>query len=259
MPAKKLKPAHQYLTNPLTHKNNITDWRDVLFQAATVDDLLDGAYEGITTIGELKQHGDFGLGTFNGLDGEMVLLDGYCYQIKVDGDAHEVSDDFKTPFAAVTFFDKKKAILIPPNSTYEDLKTLIFENLSDKHLFYAIMITGEFTFVKARSVPKQEKPYQPLAKIINEQHIFQFDQLKGTLVGFWSPQNVTHLNVPGFHFHFLDQMHQVGGHLLDCQIKEGTIYIDATEDFILDLPEYSHYEEYKDSPDRSNELDEIEK
>ena len=258
MSNKNLKPAHHFLTNPLTTKNHITNWRDVLFQAATIDDLLDGAYEGITTVGELKVHGDFGLGTFNGLDGELVLLDGKCYQIKVDGDAHEVADTLQTPFAAVTYFDEEKATPNHQQLSLEELKQLIFDNLLDKQFFYAIKVKGHFDFIKARSVPRQEKPYQPLAKIIKEQHIFQFENIKGTLVGFWSPQNVTHLNVPGFHFHFLDDSHQFGGHVLDGHLQKGTIFIDETEDFILDLPAYSHYEENLKSDNRDDELAKIE-
>jgi acetolactate decarboxylase len=31
---------------------------------------------------ELLRHGDFGLGTFNRLDGEMLVNDGVCYQLR---------------------------------------------------------------------------------------------------------------------------------------------------------------------------------
>jgi len=44
------------------------------------------------TIGELKKHGNFGIGTFNALDGEMVLYDGHCYKVTSDSKVLEVSD-----------------------------------------------------------------------------------------------------------------------------------------------------------------------
>lgn len=49
---------------------------DILYQVSTINALLEGIYDGDTSYGELKQHGDFGIGTFSGLDGGMIELDG---------------------------------------------------------------------------------------------------------------------------------------------------------------------------------------
>jgi len=77
---------------------------DVVFQSSTINTLLKGIYDGDVTFGELKRNGDFGLGTFNALDGEMIGLAGTFYQIKADGVAYPVEDSVKTPFAGVSFF-----------------------------------------------------------------------------------------------------------------------------------------------------------
>jgi len=86
--------------------------KDLLFQTSTIDALLEGVYDGDITFGELKKYGDFGLGTFNGLDGEMLELDGRAYQIKTDGVAYAVNDSMKTPFAVVTFFEPDETIFL---------------------------------------------------------------------------------------------------------------------------------------------------
>lgn len=67
-----------------------------LFQASTINALVEGINEGDTTVKELKKHGDFGIGTFDDLDGEMIELDGKFYQIKSDGHAYPVKDSMKT-------------------------------------------------------------------------------------------------------------------------------------------------------------------
>ena len=75
-----------------------------VYQTSTMGALLQGVYDGEVTIRELLHHGDFGVGTFNRLDGEMVVLDGVCYQLRSDGSATIADPEQKTPFAAVTWF-----------------------------------------------------------------------------------------------------------------------------------------------------------
>ena len=58
---------------------------------------------------ELKKHGDFGIGTFDALDGEMIVLDGVVYQAKADGHIYQAADNLTTPFATVTYFDSDLA------------------------------------------------------------------------------------------------------------------------------------------------------
>src|SRR6476661_8800723 len=72
-----------------------------VYQISTISSLLAGGYDGDTTVGELIRHGDFGLGTFNGVDGEMIVLDGQTYRATTDGLAHPVAPTELTPFAVV--------------------------------------------------------------------------------------------------------------------------------------------------------------
>ena len=59
--------------------------------------LLDGIYDGEMTIGELLGKGNFGIGTFDALDGEMIILDGVCYQLRGDGTATIADLDQERP------------------------------------------------------------------------------------------------------------------------------------------------------------------
>jgi acetolactate decarboxylase len=210
--------------------------RDVLFQISTIDSLMVGLYDGWMSIGELRKHGDFGLGTFDMLDGEMVVMDGTVYQITSDGVAHKPASTVSTPFAAVTFFDRDITSTIPGEMDLSSLKDYLDGLLPSKNLFYAIRIDGIFPRVKTRSVPMQSKPYPKLLDVTARQPVFDLTDVKGSIVALRCPYFVNGANVPGYHMHFLTADRKRGGHLLDCAIKTGMTYVDTTTDFVLSLP-----------------------
>lgn len=233
--------------------------RDVLFQTSTINALLEGIYDGETTYGELKQHGDFGLGTFNGLDGEMVGLDGKFYQVKADGIAYPVSDSAKTPFAVVTFFKTDKTVLLEKAEDYSQLKQYLDYSLPTKNIFYAIKIEGVFKYIKTRSVPGQTKPYPPLVEVTKNQPIFEFHDVKGTIVGFRCPVYVKGINVPGYHLHFITKNKKAGGHILECQMRNVNIEVDYASKFFMVLPEHSEFYKVDLSKEKQTELEKVEK
>jgi acetolactate decarboxylase len=215
-----------------------TENRDVLYQTSTIDALLEGVYQGDITFSELKKHGDFGLGTFDSLDGEMIGLDGTFYQIKVDGVAYPVDDAMKTPFAMITFFEADKTVLQDKPLNYKQLVEYLDDLLPTKNIFYAIKIKGVFSYIKTRSVPRQNKPYPLLVDALKNRTVFDLYNVKGTIVGFRLPDYMKGLNVPGYHFHFITENRKAGGHLLDCEIQSSSIEIDYTDRFYMVLPEH---------------------
>src|SRR3954453_23671012 len=96
-----------------------------VFQNSTINALLEGVYDGSMTYGELRRHGDFGLGTFNALDGEMIAFDGDFYQVKADGVAYPVADGQRTPFASVLFFRPTHTRPLSGPLDYEHFQTLV--------------------------------------------------------------------------------------------------------------------------------------
>ncbi len=207
-----------------------------LFQTSTIDALLDGNYEGDISFAELKAHGDFGLGTFDALDGEMIGLDGAFYQIRADGRAYEVDGRTKTPFAVVTFFepDSPRSLTIPMD--YEALRAHLDEIVGDVAKVHAVRVESHFDYVKTRSVPRQRKPYPPLIEVIKHQPTFEFHDVRGSLVGFRFPDYLQGLNVSGYHFHFITEDRDAGGHLLACQTSHVELLVDHETDLRLELP-----------------------
>ncbi len=232
---------------------------DILSQVSTIDALLDGVYDGTVSCGELKQFGNFGIGTFDGLEGEMIVLDGQVYQIKTDGIAYKVKDSATTPFAAVTFFKTDKKIRFPSNLTYLQFKKMADRVIGSDNLFYAIKITGRFKTMKTRSVPKQKKPYPQLKEVVKHQKIFNFKDVKGTVVGFRCPPYVKGINVTGYHLHFLTEDKNGGGHILDFTTDNITVEIDIKTDFFMTLPDIKAFKTSNLEKDRTEELHKIEK
>lgn len=76
----------------------MNDSRSV-FISSPIAALVEGIYHSTTTLRDLRKKGNMGIGTFNGLDGEMVYLDGKCFCLRPNMEAIEVDDDVMTPFA----------------------------------------------------------------------------------------------------------------------------------------------------------------
>ncbi|MHB8069851.1 MAG: acetolactate decarboxylase [Desulfobaccales bacterium] len=232
---------------------------EVLYQYSTIDSLLAGVYDGQLTMGELKKQGNLGLGTFNALDGEMVVLDGRVYQVKADGKVTQVADNGKTPFAAVTAFMPKIFAPIKQAASLTELTKSLDQALPTKNIFYALKIEGRFSQVKARSVPRQVRPYPPLAKVVEKQAVFTFTDVEGTMVGFRCPPFAKGANVPGYHLHFLTKDRTQGGHVLDCTVENLTVQVDPTHKLTLVLPEDPDFYHLDLEKDKSGELKKVEK
>jgi len=208
----------------------------VVYQNSTIDALLDGNYDGDVTFTEVRKHGDTGLGTVNALDGEMIAIDGRFYQVRSDGKAIPIDDTLRTPLAIVTFFRPQAEQRFNGPLTYRQLQQRL-DTLrpNDGHAF-AFVLHGRFSTVRTRSVPRQSKPYPLLAEVVKTQPIFDFSNVSGTLVGFWYPESMRHVNVPGYHFHFLTDDRTAGGHVLDLNLAAGAVGVQELSTIELALP-----------------------
>ncbi len=206
-----------------------------LYVSAPVNALIEGIYQENTRIADILQHGDFGLGTFNRLDGEMVVLDGVVYQLKSDGNAYGVAEDTRTPYACVTFFSPDTVEEIEQSLNFSELTALLERMIPSPNMIYAIRIDGRFDYVKTRSVPRQDS-YRPLVEVAREQPEFEYRDLRGVMMGYWTPVFMETLTVPGFHLHFLTQDRRHGGHLLACKTNRMRIGIQHLPKLEVNLP-----------------------
>lgn len=207
-----------------------------IYQTSLMSSLIAGIYEGSTTIADLLKHGDFGLGTFNNLDGELIAFDSNVFQLHSDGNAQQATPEQCTPFAVFTFFRPTMEYRFTQSATKQDVHHVIDSLVPSDNIFCALRIDGEFTRVDTRTVPRQEKPYRPMLEAIEQQPIFHFKQEKGLIVGFRSPQYTQGINVAGYHEHFITDNRQGGGHILDYELEHGVLQLATVTKLVIDLP-----------------------
>ncbi len=203
------------------------------FQTSTVSALLDGAYEGDVTFAELAGAGDLGLGTLNGCDGEMIAIDGRFLRADVEGRVEEVPPEAQTPFAILTHFQHRHRLRLSAAASFDQLCAEIDRAIGHPEIVHALRIDGRFDRVHCRSVPKQHKPYRPLAEVLGEQSVFDFTDVEGTLLGFRFPDLGLGVGIAGYHLHFISDDRTRGGHVLDC--RAGAEGLSAAVDDLADL------------------------
>jgi acetolactate decarboxylase len=207
-----------------------------LYQVSTATALAEGIYQGAVRVGTLREHGDLGLGTFEDLDGEMVVVDGQFFQVRGDGSVRECGDDVLSPFAVVTRFAPEAAVTLAQCPDLSQL-TAQFDGLRHTdNVFFALRVDGPFDYVHARAMCKTEEGV-PLVQAAAVQPEFEFHDVPGTLVGFWTPEYAKRLNVPGYHLHFLSADRTRGGHLLQCRGSNLRLQIQREGDYRIALPE----------------------
>lgn len=208
----------------------------VLFQASTIGALLEGRFEGDVSFAELAEHGDLGLGTLDGLDGEMIALDGSFYRADGTGAVNEVAPQARTPFAAVTWFDPKLEASLEGPLGLDRLLAAVDELADEDDRSLALRVDGAFELVRARSVPRQGRPYRPLVEVVAEQQVFELAHIDGTLVGFRFPSYARGLEPEGYHLHFISADRSRGGHVLDCRLARAVAKIDPSAELHVELP-----------------------
>ncbi len=229
-----------------------------LYLCAPVNALVEGIYEQKIPFTEVKQFGNFGIGTFDNLDGEMVMLDGQIFQINSDGRVNQVPQEALTPFSCVTFYNPLSHDSIDKAMFYNEFQEWLLSLLPSTNIFYALRIEGVFSHIKVRSVPKQEN-YKPLVEVAKEQPEFIFSNIEGTLAGFFTPSFMASVSVPGLHLHFLSADFQHGGHLLECTPLKAKAGIQLISTLELALPMSLDYLTLDFQRDIAQDLDKAEK
>jgi acetolactate decarboxylase len=225
---------------------------NTLFQAGTFSQLLASDLRGIWSFAEIKPHGDFGLGTFEGIDGELVVADGAYWQVHPDGHVTEVADTQRTPFAEVIHFKpESKGDLKGPLTCAKTLRIALSKIASlseaaaesalgqasestkvskdaseipvDDENIDVFRVRARFSMITTRAIDKQYPPYKPLAEIVPTEHKFPMKNVSGTLVVIRAPKHYGPVTIPGYHFHFITDDHKRGGHVLSCTLESGTV------------------------------------
>lgn len=223
---------------------------NILYQHGTLALLVPGLLDGTLTMDELLKHGDTGIGTGEGLDGELIILDGTPYQLDGDGKINILDGNFTMPFANSHFADYAEMMEVE-NIAREDLQSQIKEAANSDNTFFSIKITGTFKNMTTRAVRKSSSPYDSLSKTAEKQNMFNKDQVTGTLISYHSPTLFDGAAVSGFHSHFLSDDHSFGGHILNFDTVSGVVSFQQFDTLEQHLPtnnkEYMNHDFSKDN------------
>jgi acetolactate decarboxylase len=225
-----------------------------VFQTSTMISLLEGLYDGNVAYRAVMRHGDFGIGTFNALDGEMVALDGRYFHLRNDGSVRPVSGDELTPFAAVTRFQPNIDHTEEGPLTRSQCEEVVHRLAPSDNLFYALRIDGQFRSLRTRTVSKQSKPYPRLVDATASEPIVTLTDTTGTIVGFHTPDYAQGIAVAGYHLHFLSADHKSGGHVFDFTVDSPRIRIDSEGELHLSLQTTDEFLSTRFAGDMSAEI-----
>jgi len=199
-------------------------------------------FDGTLTAKELKTKGDIALGSYNGLNGELIMTDGKLYQVTEDGAIHVPGDEELICYANATFFDSEQGFEMEGPVKYEFLRAKLNEELPSKNQFYAFRIKGDFSYMKCGSIQKQVKPYKTgLDKLLPVRPVFEKENISGTMVGFFCPDFIGDINVIGYHMHFINDDASFGGHVMDFESRKLKVEIDYITEYQFVLPRTQEY------------------
>ena len=182
------------------------------FLCAPINALDQGIYRQAIPLKSLRDRGDFGIGTFYDLEGDLVMLDGRGFQLLSDGRVNEVHPEAMTPFACVTDFEPISHDDLERELDYPAFRDWLHDLLPSPNLCYALRIEGSFAAVEICSLAKPgdgEAPSYVTQPLLSE--------VKGTLAGFYTPAFLKSLNRPGLHLNFITEDRQQGGRMVSCR------------------------------------------
>jgi len=231
-----------------------------LFTVGVGAGLIGGLYDGYYSYGKLKQHGDFGLGAPDKLDGELVVFQGKIYQTQNTGKTFVVDDKQLTSFAMVNFFQPDKKFTVSSAMNKESLFHFLDSVLTNVNGLYAIHISGTFSYLKTRAFPPvKEHDHTPLASMLSLQHFFEFNNAQGDLIGYRLPSFMDNTNISGYHFHFLNNQKDAGGHMIDVKADSITIEIDQMDSYSIQVPSTSDFEHFDFKKNRAEDIKSVER
>lgn len=219
-----------------------------MFQVSTLQALALGYSRAVITVAELMRHGDTGLGTFEDVNGEMIVLDGHCYRADETGRVTEADGATGVPFSSVTLFHEDRVCEVGRTDDIEKLKELLTLRIEEDfglNSMHVVRVDGRFKRVCARSESGYRAQHVTLKDALSRtQRDFSFDAIRGTLVCVYYPDYMDGINASGWHLHFISEDRTSGGHVFDLSMEEGTVSLDKITKIEIVLPSEPAFDTY---------------
>lgn len=233
-----------------------------MYQVSTLQALALGYSRAVISVGELLQEGNTGLGTFEDVNGEMIVMDGRCFRADQDGQVTEITHETGVPFAAVAkLYGEQEFMLkdMPDITSVRQELTRKIEERFGLNSMHVVRIDGVFEKVDARSEAPYRSHHISLKEILGKnQRAFLFEKVCGSLIGVYFPDYMDGINMPGWHLHFLSEDRTKGGHVFDVSIREGSVKVDKITRIEINLPKEAAFDTYSLKQDLQEEIKSVE-
>ena len=234
-----------------------------MYQVSTLQALALGYTKTVISVSELLQNGDTGLGTFEDVNGEMIIMDGHCYQARWDGAVSEANPNAGVPFSAVARLLGERQFEMSEKQDIESIRTELTQRIEEHfglNSMHVVRIDGEFEKVDARSEEPYRSHHITLKEVLDKkQTSFVFENIRGSLVGVYFPDHMDGINMPGWHLHFLSEDRTKGGHVFNVVMKKGTVRLDKISRIEIDLPKAAAFDTYSLKQASEEEIKKVEK
>lgn len=233
-----------------------------IYQVSTLQALALGYSRAVISAGELLKEGDTGLGTYEDVNGEMIVMDGHCYRADQSGNITEVAPETGVPFAAVARLYGEQQFPLKDMQDITSVRTELTRKIEERfglNSMHIVRIDGEFEKVDARSEAPYRSHHISLKEILGQtQEAFLFENIRGSLVGVYFPDYMDGINMPGWHLHFLSEDRSKGGHVFDLSMREGTAKVDKISNIFINLPKEAAFDTYSLKQDLQDEIKSVE-
>lgn len=233
-----------------------------MYQVSTLQALAMGYTRSVITVGDLRAHGDIGLGTFEHVDGEMIMVDNTCYRAIEDGSVEKAPDTMGVPFASVAPMVGSRTFAVDPMPNIDTLKeflTLRIEEGFGLNSMHVIRIDGHFRKVDARSESGYRSQHITLKEVLSvTQRDFIFEEISGTLVCVYYPDYMDGINAAGWHLHFISQDRTQGGHVFDLDMTAGDATLMKIDCIEIQMPCDPAFDVYSLKDSSQDDIKEVE-
>lgn len=211
---------------------------DYIYHYSIMDGMRSGIYEGQHDVAHLTEKGNFGLGTYNLLDGEMIVKDGVFYRIRTDGNIEKADATSQSPFNSLTNFNADTTVSFGFSGTLNELQKYIVSLLPSKNLPYAVQVKLTLKTIIAGGAEKIARTDTTgLAALMKKRPLYEGKNITGTMIGFYNPAYMSTIDLSPFHFHFISDDKRFGGHLVDANLDNSTVklILDEKDGYIIEL------------------------
>lgn len=210
-----------------------------IIQFSTIGALMSGFTDGDLYLEELHNDHLFGLGCSCGVSGELTVYEGDVWEATAGEKVSLLKNSF-IPFIQLTEFKPDRSfncVQVDDQNFAQKLN----QHIPIANIFIAVNLRAKFDEIVIRRPQRTQDTDRTISEMAETQQVNQLSEIKGQLIGFWTPELYGRISVPGFHFHFLSDDKKISGHVLSFRAEDAIAYFQAKDTIEIKNPMSEKY------------------